>query len=73
MNKYGIVIFLPDFLQDIVRPLREQFDPEWSLISAHITLVAPFTTSRSLDEISVVIARETAGLSSTTVSLGSVA
>lgn len=56
-SEYGIVAFLPPYLETIVRPIRERFDPEYSLIEGCVTLVAPFQTRRPLHEISDVVGR----------------
>lgn len=56
--KYALVMFLPDDLNEMVRPIREQYDPLHWEIPAHITLVFPFETTRSLDDISNAITIE---------------
>lgn len=58
-NQYAVVIFLPDSLDDIIAPFREQFDPVYNLIVSHITLVFPFETNQSLDELSNIMKTET--------------
>ena len=70
--RYGIVVFLPEDLQKLVRPIRERFDPDYSLIPPNMALVAPFATELTLDEISQVIAREVAGTVAPTVELSSI-
>ncbi len=60
-NRYAIVIFLPLHLEEIVAPLREKYDPIFDLVASHITLVFPFETERSLDEIAAIVRRETSG------------
>lgn len=64
LTRYAIVTFLPDSLETLVRPIRERFDPDYSLVSGSLILVAPFDTDRSLDELSGIIRRETAGITS---------
>ncbi len=59
-NRYAVVIFLPQHLDEIIAPLRERFDPIYNLVASHITLVFPFETSKTLDEIAAVIKLETA-------------
>lgn len=59
-NRYAVVIFLPRHLDEIIAPLRERFDPIYNLVASHITLVFPFETSKTLDEIAAVIKLETA-------------
>lgn len=66
-NRYGVVIFLPDALEMLVRPIRERFDPDYSLISGNLVLVAPFETELPLAELSSVIAREVAAITAPTI------
>jgi 2'-5' RNA ligase len=48
-TNYALVIFLPQALEMLVQKWREQYDPDYNLIRAHITLVFPFSTEKSLD------------------------
>ncbi|MEW5993591.1 MAG: 2'-5' RNA ligase family protein [Candidatus Zixiibacteriota bacterium] len=59
-NRYAVVIFLPPHLDEIITPLREKYDPLYNLVASHITVVFPFESSRSLDEITGIVRRETA-------------
>jgi len=52
---YAIVIYLPSELDQVIGSLRERFDPDYDLISAHMTLVFPFDTTRTLAELSQII------------------
>lgn len=61
-TRYAIVIFLPDSIEALVRPMRERFDPDYSLVSGSLVLVAPFETERSLSELSQIIRLHTAAL-----------
>lgn len=70
--RYGIVIFLPEELQKLVRPIRERFDPDYSLIAPNVAIVAPFASELSLDEISQVIAKEVSGTVAPTIELSSI-
>lgn len=70
--KYGIVIFLPEHLRTIVHPLRERFDPDYSLIPPYLVLVAPFASNLMLDEVSEVIAREVNPTEAPTIELSSI-
>ena len=58
-KKYAVVIFLPHSLSDIIAPLREQFDPLYSLVAPHVTVVFPFETNRPLDELTSLVKAET--------------
>jgi 2'-5' RNA ligase len=58
-NKYAVVIFLPQALTGVIAPLREQFDPLYSLVPPHITLVFPFETNRPLDELAGLVGGQT--------------
>jgi 2'-5' RNA ligase len=59
LKRYAIVSFLPDYIESLVRPIREQFDPDYSIIPPNLVLVAPFETELTLDEISEIVGRET--------------
>ena len=50
-NRFAVVIFLPPPLEEVVAPLREKYDPIYNLISPHVSLVFPFDSNRSLDEL----------------------
>lgn len=71
-NYYAVVILLPDYLDRIIAPLRERYDPDYSIIGAHVSLVFPFETDRTLDEISRIIKRITDQLTSFKVELNSI-
>jgi len=58
-NKYAIIIYLPPALDNIIAPLRQQFDPVYNLIASHITLVFPFETIRPLEELTKLVKTET--------------
>lgn len=69
---YAVVVYLPNHLDNIVAPFRERFDPEYNLISAHVTVVFPFETKRPLDELSRIIRNEAALVDPTTIELSSI-
>ena len=71
-RQYAVVIYLPRPLEEIIAPLRERFDPEYNLISAHISLVFPFESARTLDELSEIVRAETEQLESLKIQLGSI-
>ena len=58
-NKYAVVLYLPQSVENIILPIRERYDPLNSMVSAHITLVFPFETNQSMDDISHIIKKET--------------
>lgn len=59
IKQYSIVIFLPPPLEEIVSRFRERYDPDCSLIAAHVTLAFPFQTQKSLDEVAEIVTQET--------------
>ena len=71
-KQYAVVIYLPELLERFVAPLRERFDPDYDLISAHITLVFPWETTVPLAELSAVLANEALRLSPIKIELRSV-
>ncbi|MCK4574352.1 MAG: 2'-5' RNA ligase family protein [candidate division Zixibacteria bacterium] len=56
--QYALVLFLPAVLDDLISPIREKYDPVYSQMPAHIPLVFPFETTRSLDDLASVITDE---------------
>lgn len=58
-KKYAVVVFLPHSLRSTIAPLREQFDPLYSLVAPHITVVFPFETNLPLDELTGLLKAET--------------
>jgi 2'-5' RNA ligase len=58
-QRYAVVIFLPAHVDETVFPLREKYDPLYDHVDSHITLVFPFETRRSLDDLAGAIRRET--------------
>jgi 2'-5' RNA ligase len=58
---FGVAIFLPGYIETLVRPVREKYDPEYSLIAGNITLVSPFRTERALEEVSRTVASVVSG------------
>ena len=57
-NIYAVVIFLPPHLDEIIYPLRRQFDPLYSKVPGHITLVFPFESNMTMTELSGIIKHE---------------
>ena len=70
--RYGIVVFLPEHLRTLVHPIRERFDPDYSLIPPYLILVAPFATDLSLDDISDVITGQVSRTEPPTIELSSI-
>ncbi len=71
-RQYAVLIYLPDPLERFVAPLRERFDPDYDMVSAHITLVFPWQTAVPLAELSAILASEVRQLSPVTLQLESV-
>jgi 2'-5' RNA ligase len=71
-NCYAVVILLPDYLDRIIAPLRERYDPDHTTIGAHISLVFPFETERPLDDVSQIIHRITDQITPFRVELNSI-
>ena len=71
-QEYAAVIFLPQSLDAVIAPLRERFDPMYSLVSSHITLVFRFETMMPLDEIASNINAETKQQKSIPIELDSI-
>ena len=71
-NSYAVVIYLPKTLDDIVAPFREKYDPLYNLVAAHITLVFPFESNLSLDNLSTSIKSAVEGLNSFEIELESI-
>jgi len=57
-STYAIVIFLPAHLDELIYPLRQKFDPLYNKVPGHITIVFPFETSLTLNELTPVIKLE---------------
>lgn len=57
-NVYAVVIFLPPDLDELIYPLRQKFDPLYNKVPGHITLVFPFESNLTLNELSAMIRHE---------------
>lgn len=57
-KQYAVVIYLPDRLDRFVTPLRERFDPDYDLVTSHITLVFPWETKLPLVDLTAILADE---------------
>lgn len=51
MNYFAVAVLLPDHLDRVIAPLRAQFDPDHAVIQAHVSVVFPFATRRSIHEV----------------------
>lgn len=71
-RRYALVIFLPRALDEVVRYLREKFDPDYNLIASHVTLVFPFEDERPMKDIIPVIQKEVAGIEPFNIELSSI-
>ena len=71
-RQYAVVIYLPPPLEKVVAPLRERFDPDYSLVAAHLTLLFPLETDRALDELTTVVRDVVSQMKPLTISLDSV-
>lgn len=58
-NQYAVVMFLPSELDGIAAQLRAKYDPDFGLIESHLTVVFPFQSDASLEDLCDLIRRET--------------
>ncbi len=72
-QEYAVVILLPADLDALVAPHRERYDPTYHKIGAHISLVFPFSTQLTLDELTAKIAPEFSKIAPLRVRLSSIA
>ena len=54
-GKFAVVAFLPPFLDAVIKPLRERYDPIYNLITSHITVTFPFETEQPIEEITPIV------------------
>lgn len=71
-NRFALIIYLPEDLDKLIAPLREKYDPDYNVISSHVTLVAPFESDKSLGEISGIVRAEIEALDSLKLRLKSI-
>nr|AOR51118.1 hypothetical protein [uncultured bacterium pAW1] len=71
-NRYAVVMLLPEGLDQMIAPIREKYDPDFNAISAHISVVFPFQTNKTLDDVSRVVKRVTEKTKSIQVELSSI-
>lgn len=72
LQRFAVVILLPDAIGGYMTPLRERFDPDYGVIAPHITIVAPFETDAPLSEITGVLSEETSQMAPLLINLTSV-
>ena len=71
-SQYAVVLFLPEDLDSAIAPLRERFDPDYNIIGPHITVVFPFDSEMSLDELAAIIQAETETTRPISIALNSI-
>jgi len=71
-SQYAVVVLLPDSLDRLIAPLRERYDPDYSIIGAHITVVFPFESNLPINDISRLIHQATDSMSAFQVELSSI-
>jgi 2'-5' RNA ligase len=73
ISYYAVVIHLPEHLDRIISPIRERFDPDHQFIPAHVSLVYPFETARSLPDVSEALKQALSDTGPLTIDLHSIA
>jgi 2'-5' RNA ligase len=71
-SQYAVVVLLPDSLDRLIAPLRERYDPDFSIIGAHITVVFPFESNLPIEEMSRLIHHVTDSIGAFQVELSSI-
>ncbi len=71
--RYALVLYLPTELDEILAPHREKFDPLYNLVAAHVTIVFPFDSRWSLEDLSTMIEEELHNETEFSVTLSSIA
>ncbi|UCC44642.1 MAG: 2'-5' RNA ligase family protein [Candidatus Zixiibacteriota bacterium] len=66
---WAVAIFLPRELDSIIAPLRERFDPDYDICASHITIVFPFESTLTLDELSQIIGDEVSRMEAVEIEL----
>ena len=51
MTQYAVVAFPRSDANDMIEALRRRFDPQASLIAAHVTVVFPFAAATSVEQL----------------------
>lgn len=68
-TEYAVVIYLPDNLDKIAQQFRERYDPVYKQVSAHLTIVFPFQTSKSIADMSDMLQEVASNFNPLTVEL----
>lgn len=71
-TEYAIITYLPTNIDQIIHPFRKKYDPVYNQVSSHITLVFPFYTDKTLDEISAIVTSVASSHKSVPIELGSI-
>lgn len=71
-GRFAVVAFLPQELDAMIAPLREKYDPIYNLIGSHITIVFPFESDRTVEELTAVVSSETSERKEVPVELNSI-
>ena len=71
-GEYAVVIYLPRDFDATIAKLREKYDPDYNLISSHITLVFPFESQMPIDELTALLKSEIDQVAPITLQLGSI-
>jgi 2'-5' RNA ligase len=71
-QRYAVVILLPEHLDGIISPVRSRFDPDYAVVRSHVSVVFPFRTERSADDLGRAISSVTEKTPTIPVSLSSI-
>jgi 2'-5' RNA ligase len=71
-SRFALVLFLPSELDEFLTPLREKYDPLWNLVPSHATILFPFESRRTLDELTSLIRDELTGEPVIPIRLGTI-
>ncbi len=70
---YSVVILLPQYLDRLIYPIREKFDPDYNRVPGHVTIVFPFDSRASFNELSAVISYQLQNVGPFEIELDSIA
>jgi len=70
---YAIVVLLPQDLDELIYPIREKFDPDYNKVPGHVTVVFPFDSKASFNELSAVISYQLQNVEPFEIELDSIA
>lgn len=69
---YALVMYLPEELDRIIAPVREKFDPLHSLVASHISVVFPFDSTHSIEELTAIVQTEIKDETEIPITMGSI-